>query len=178
MRKMLIVIVVIVFCLVLGSDLVAGKIRTSDEYTRERINRSSITPVPLRDAVTAGDITWKIISVEEAGPVLQHPDAMATLETKGKFINVRFEVENHGEDPKYIIDLRVIDERGRTYPICVQAYAYIGSSEACMLVQLLPDVERTFTMSHDVSLRSNDLWLEVTDLNVPPEEKKYIELGI
>jgi hypothetical protein len=33
-------------------------------------------------------------------------------------------------------------------------------------------------MSHDVPANAEDLLLEVTDLNVPPKEKRYIDLGI
>lgn len=86
---------------------------------------------------------------------------------------------NRIEDPKYIFDLRLVDDRDRTYSICAEAYAYFGPiEETCTMADLYPDVKRTFTMSHDVPMNAKDLWLEVTDLNVPPKEKKYIDLGI
>jgi hypothetical protein len=119
-----------------------------------------------------------VLNIEEIGPVLRQEYTGATLETKGKFVNICFEVVNLGEEPKYIFNLRLVDDRGRTYPICAVAYAYLGAENACMMAELLPDIEQTFTMFHDVPLNAHELWLEVTDLNVPPKEKKYIDLGV
>jgi hypothetical protein len=117
--------------------------------------------------------------VEEIGPILRQQSTGATLEKRGKFVNIHFDVVNHSEETKYIFDLRMVDDRGRTYPICTEAYAYLGlAEEACAVVELIPDVKRTFVMSHDVPANAEDLLLEVTDLNVPPKEKRYIDLGI
>jgi len=178
MRRIIIVLMMLAVCTGFFTEASAGKKSSSDELTREHINRSEISPVPKSEKVVTGNVEWKILKVEEVGPVLEQEYTGATLETKGKFVNIRLEAVNHSEDLKYIYDLRLVDDRGRTYPICAAAYAYFGMEEACSLAELLPDVRRTLTMFHDVPLNANDLWLEVTDLEVPPQEKKYIDLGI
>jgi hypothetical protein len=178
MIKPTLMIMTLVVCILFASAAFAAKSNETDGVTRERINRADISAVSKRGEVSTGEITWNILAVEEAGSVLTEINTGATLETKGKFITIRFEVENQGEDTEYIYDLRVVDSRGRTYPICVTAYAYLGMTDACMLTELLPNIERTFTMTHDLPANAQDLWLEVTDLNVPPKEKKYIDLGL
>jgi len=179
MKKLLIAAMTFAICIGLAMGAMAGSKSTSDAFTHEHINRSAVSPVPKSEAVMAGNIEWNILDVEEVGPVLREDNTGATLETKGKFVNIRFEVVNHGEEQKYIFDLRMVDDRGRTYPICAEAYAYLGLlEEACSVAELIPDVRRTFTTSHDVPRNAEDLWLEVTDLNVPPKEKVYIDLGI
>jgi hypothetical protein len=178
MRKIAMVLIGCVACLGLVTGALAGKRSTADEMTQERINRSTVSPVPKAEEVTTGNVRWNVLNVEEIGPVLIQEYTGATLETKGKFVNIRFEVVNLGDRPKYIFNLRLVDDRGRTYPICAAAYAYLGAQNACMMAELLPDVKRSFVMYHDIPLNAHDLWLEVTDLNVPSKEKKYIDLGV
>jgi hypothetical protein len=179
MKKILIAVTTFAICTGMVMCALAGSKSTSDAFTHEHINRSTITPVPKSEVVMAGNVQWNILNVEEVGPVLRQKNTGSTLETRGKFVNIRFEVVNLGEDQKYIFDLRMVDERGRTYPICAKAYAYLGLfEEACSVAELIPDMKRTFTTSHDVPKNAEDLWFEVTDLNVPPEEKLYIDLGI
>jgi hypothetical protein len=178
MERIIVLLTILAICAVFVTGALAGTQRAPDEYTVERIQRSAVTPVPKSEKVTTGKVTWKILFVEEVGPILEQSYTGSTLETKGKFITIRFKVVNHSDDLKFIYDLRLIDDKGRTYPICVAAYAYLGATEACMLAEVLPKIERSFTMSHDVPKNANDLWLEVTDLNVPPNAKMYIDLGI
>jgi hypothetical protein len=178
MDKIVNSLIVLVISIGIVAGALAGKRSTSDELIQERINRSAVSPEPMNEEVQTGLVTWKIVSVEEVGPILRQDRTGATLETRGKFVSIRFEVVNEGEEAKFIYDLRLVDDRGHTYTICAAAYAYMGVEEACMMADLLPEVKRTFTMSHDVPLNAEDLWLEVTDLNVPPKKKAYIELGI
>jgi len=179
MKKIIIAVMTLALCAGFVTGARAGKKSTSDAFTHERLNRSAIESVEKSEKVIAGNVEWKILDVEEVGPILRQRNTGAALETKGKFINIRLEVMNRGEEPKYIFDLRLVDHRGHTYPICAEAYAYFGPiEEACIMADLYPDVKRTFTMSYDVPMHAKDLLLEVTDLNVPPKEEKYIDLGI
>ncbi len=158
MKKILIAVTTLAICTCIVMGAMTGSTSTSEAFTHEHINRSTITPVPRSEVVMAGNVKWNILNVEEVGPVLREDNTGATLETRGKFVNIRFEVVNLSEDKKYIFDLRMVDERGRTYPICAEAYAYLGLfEEACSVADLKPDVKRTFTTSHDVPKNAEDL---------------------
>jgi hypothetical protein len=147
-------------------------------YTHKRIKRSEINTVSWKKEVKTGDITWKVLGVNDIRNRLEYDYSDAALETKGRFVWIRFRVKNEGADIKYIYDLMAIDSRGRVYPICASAYAYLGFDEACLLVEVLPGTERNFTTFHDIPLNAENLALEVTDLNIPAKERAYIDLGL
>ena len=72
----------------------------------------------------------------------------------------------------------MIDSKGREFSICATAYGYLGTDDACLLVDVYPLAKQTFFASFDVPLDSVDLILEVSDLESPSGEKAYIDLGI
>jgi len=121
------------------------------------------------DEVTVGDIYWKLLDAEEIGP--QIVGEYGTLQSvEGRFIYIEFMLENTGQDILQLYDLKVVDSKGRIYSICNEAYGY--------LQEIYPDIERTFNASFDIPLDSVDLILEFTDLNVPPQERVYIDMGL
>jgi hypothetical protein len=138
--------------------------------------------IQLQEGKTAqtGDMKWELLEAEDLGTQIES-DAGAILKpTRGKFIFVSFAVENTGTDIKTLLDSKVIDDKGRIYSICNEAYGYYTSTySACTLAPIVPDsgVQR-FSATFDVDPDSRDLVLEVTDLEIPPEEKAYIDLGL
>ena len=83
----------------------------------------------------------------------------------------------YNED-KILYDLDVIDNKGRAYSLCLPAYGYFTSSEACAFVEVLQQTEYTFVAPFDLAPDAEGLVLEVTDLNPVPIEKEYIDLGV
>jgi len=145
---------------------------------QELFDRSKISISRDRE-VKAGDIIWKVENIEYIGPQIPNDNGDGFLESRfGRFIGVEFNVENTGQEIKTIIDLKVIDSRGKEFPICVEVYGYIGAGNACLLADIFPGTNQTFFASFDVPLDSVDLILEVSGLEIPPEEKAYIDLGI
>lgn len=145
---------------------------------QEPFERSKISISRDRE-VKVGDIIWKVENIEYIGPQIPNDYGDGFLESRfGRFIGIEFNVENTGQEIKTIIDLKVIDSRGREFPICVEAYGYIGAGKACLLVDIFPETNQTFFASFDVPLDSVDLILEVSGLEIPPEEKAYIDLGL
>ena len=146
---------------------------------QEPFDRSEISSLPVDEIVSIGDITWEVDEVEYLGSQIpSSPDGLALETVYGRFIGIEFTVENTGQEPKIIIDLKVIDSKGREFPICAEAYGFLGAEDACLLVEIYPGVSQTFFATFDVPLDSVDLILEVSDLGTPPEEQAYIDLGI
>jgi|GEM_PF-1504631 len=141
------------------------------------IERSGLDII-REDNVILGDIHWQLLKVEEVGPEIV--GEFGTLEAiQGRFIYIEFSLENSGQEIRQLFDLKVIDDKGRIYSICNEAYGYFtGAPSACVLQDIIPDMERTFSASFDIPLDSVDLILEVTDLKIPPREKAYIDLGL
>lgn len=159
--------------------LILSLLSCQEDYSSElgTIDRSELN-ITREKSVTTGDILWEVQRVEETGPEIV--GEFGTLESiQGRFIYIEFMVENQGQDIRQLLDLKVIDDKGRVYSICNEAYGYFtGAPSACTLENIVPDVQQTFSASFDIPQDSVDLILEVTDLKIPPEEKAYIDLGI
>ena len=171
------VILFIVALIIIFSISVTGCNTTNLE--QKTFDRTKISTLSKDKEEKVGDIIWKVEKVEYLGSEIPATTGSGALETRfGRFLGVEFNAEKVGQDIRTIIDLKVIDSRGREFPICAAVYGYIGTSEACLLVDVFPEVKQTFFASFDVPVDSVDLILEVSDLGSPPEEKAYIDLGL
>jgi len=83
-----------------------------------------------------------------------------------------------GDDTRQLFDIKVVDDNGEYYSVCTEAYGYFTAPAVCTVQDILVDVRQEYDASFDVPLDSVDLILEVTDLRIPPGEKKYIDLGL
>lgn len=138
--------------------------------------------IEIQEGNTAevGDIKWELIDVENLGTQIEDESGAVLKPTRGKFIFVSFTVENNSDEGRVLYDMKVIDGKGRIYSICTEAYGYFSSTySACTLADIPPGAEPLkFSASFDINLDSEDLILEVTDLQKPPSEKAYIDLGL
>ncbi|MGM0365005.1 MAG: hypothetical protein ACQEP5_00545 [Actinomycetota bacterium] len=140
---------------------------------------SDLDTLPVGQEITTGDIVWEIREVEDLGNQLTYEGITGSLEAEeGKFIAITFYIHNTGDDGKVIFDLTAIDDKGRSYSICLAAFAYFSPEEACVLQEIIPGVENTYSATFDVATDVNRLVLQVTDLEIPPQEVAYIDLDI
>jgi hypothetical protein len=142
-------------------------------------DRSKITVQQVKQVKT-GDINWNLLEVKDLGVQITNDAGIAYPATNGKFISISFSVENVGIESRTLYDVRVIDNTGRIYSICNQAYGYfVPNYSACTLVSILPKVKpQNFSATFDVDLDSKGLILEFTDLLIPPKDMVYIDLGL
>lgn len=144
-----------------------------------KLDRSQINIFSKGDIVETGDISWTLVESEYLGSLIVNNENLGSLETKvGRFLSLSFKVVNNSQEPRSIYDLKVIDSHGNQFSVCIEAYGYYGAEEACVLVELLPGIERTLIATYDVPLDSVDLVLEVTDLEYPSKNLAYIDLGL
>ncbi len=176
MKKAYVILIVAVLVIVSVVSVTACK---TASLKQKPFDRSKISTLSKDEEVKVGDIIWQVENVKYLGSQIPNNDGSGILKAKyGRFISVEFSAENVGQDIRTIIDLKVIDSKGREFPICAAAYGYLGVEGACLLVDLYPEVKQTFFASFDVPLDAVDLILEVSDLGAPPEEEVYIDLGI
>jgi hypothetical protein len=141
-------------------------------------DRSKITIQQVKQVKT-GDINWNLLKAEDMGQQIVNDAGTVYPATVGKFVYISFSVENVGAETRTLYDLRVIDNKGRIYNICNQAYGYfVPEYTACTLVDILPKVKpQNFSATFDVDLDSKGLILEFTDLLLPSKDLAYIDLG-
>jgi hypothetical protein len=175
MKKIVLISAFIFIIAVLSISFISCQ---SGVIKQDPFDRSKITKLPVDENVTVGDITWDIIDVEYLGSEIPSTQGLILEPTYGRFVAVDFTVENAGNEVRTIINLIVIDSQGREFPICAEAYGYLGTDDACLLVDVAPGTTQNFYATFDVPLDSVDLLLEVSDLGAPPDEKAYIDLGL
>ena len=178
MKKMSILLAIIILALSVSLSFIGCEYETGSAEPGF-VDRSKIQIQEGRTAQT-GDVKWELLESEDLGNQIES-DAGAVLKpTRGKFIFVSFSVENTGTETKTLLDSKVIDDKGRIYSICNEAYGYYTSTySACTLAPIPPaSGEQKFSATFDVDPDSKDLVLEVTDLEIPPDEKAYIDLGL
>jgi len=170
----LMAIIILAFSLIVSASACNNTISHGNLFDRSKITVQQVKQVKT------GDIDWNLLSVEDLGTQISSDLGAVYPATTGKFIFISFSVENVGTDSRTLYDLRVIDDKGRIYSICNQAYGYLGSDySACSLVDILPKVKaQNFSATFDVDLDSKGLILEFTDLLIPSKDMAYIDLSI
>ncbi len=182
MKKYGILFIIVVFGLVLtiaGCRQTPAEPALAQEQPVTGIDISQLDTQDVGQEVVTGDIIWEITEVEDLGTQLTYEGHPGFLEPEvGKFISITFLIQNTGEEGKTFFDLTAIDDRGRTYSICLAAFAFFSPEEACVMQEIIPGVENTYTAVFDIEADANQLVLQVTDLNLPPQELAYIDLDL
>ncbi len=172
----------IVFILAISLIIFAGCRPSEGPAVQQPTADKDITEIEAHEpgqVVATGDIVWEVLEVEDLGVQLTHERFPGILEAEaGRFIGITFFVQNTGDDPKVIFDLTAIDDTGRTYSICLAAFAFFNNQDACVLQEIIPGIENTFNAVFDVEVDADRLLLKITDLEIPAGEAAYIDLGI
>ncbi|MBD3184050.1 hypothetical protein GF312_17330 [Candidatus Poribacteria bacterium] len=125
--------------------------------------------------VVVGDLVWEIVEVEDRGV---ETVSAYTGPIERRILGVTFKIENKSNDPKTLVDITMIDDNGNRYPICLEAFGSFDFDQVCVLQEIPPGAEKTYSAAFAVPTDANRAILEVTDLGGPALEYGYIELGI
>jgi len=175
MKRLFIVLLVIA---VFGISIVSCS--REAESIEKVIDISEVEKGKIGEEVAAGDIIWKITEARNLGYEITSEGSYILQSGEGSFINIDFEVLNNGSEPRQILDLKLIDDKGRTFKICIEAYGVLGpyTNDACTLATILPGERRSFNTTFDINDDFEQIVLEVNDLKLPSEYTKYIELNL
>lgn len=180
MRKLNIIVSLVLSAMVMaavGAGCTGGDVQYPERQAIGDVDRSAIDIVEDSTAVT-GDIRWEVLEVRDLGTNIVDEYGAALVAREGRFIYISFEVENMGDAAMQMFDVKVVDDKGDLYSVCTEAYGYFAAPAVCTVQDILPGTARTFNASFDIPAGSEDILMEVTDLEIPPGEKAYIDLGI
>lgn len=170
------IIFIIGISIISGGAKKEGNIKTVQQPTVYLINQD----------VRVGDVRWKVLEAKDLGSHLRgsqsrYPSFQKDVTTTGKFIKVRFEIENLGQELKSVTWLRLIDSQNREYVPRHDVSAWIPENEDLLLIENLnPNIPKTLTVIFEVAKDASGLKFIATDLRVlgAGVKKAFIDLGL
>ncbi|MEW5987495.1 MAG: hypothetical protein AB1791_12750 [Chloroflexota bacterium] len=150
------------------------------ETTHTEEPEPSPTALPgLGIDVILAEVRWRILEAEDLGQTLASDNQFIdSLTTPGKFIKVRFEVENLGADLASSVGFDLVDDQGRTFIASTDVFYWIPEQENCFLVNLNPNVPKICTAIYEVAANAAGLKAKVGDLKVFGAEERLIDLEL
>ena len=92
--------------------------------------------------VRVDEVRWKVLEAADLGQTLKSDDQFVEDKTtSGRFVRVRFELENLSKDMLTFVGLDLVDEQGRTFKPSSDVFQFIPNEEACVLENLNPNVD-------------------------------------
>lgn len=129
--------------------------------------------------VTVDEVRWKILSAEDLGnKITDDNEFTKDLTTSGKFIKIRFEIENRSKEMLSFVGLDLLDSQGRKYTRSSDVFGVIESDELCMLENLNPNITKTCTHIFEVPNDATGLKANAGDLKIFGGNEALIDLGL
>lgn len=129
--------------------------------------------------VQVDEVRWKIVEASDLGKTLKSKNTFVKDKTTaGRFVQVRFELENLSKDMLTFAGLDLVDDQGRTFKSSSDAFQFIPTEEACVLENLNPNVAKSCTAIYEVPATAAGLMAQVTDLKIVGNESSLVDLGL
>lgn len=129
--------------------------------------------------VNVDEVRWKVVAAEDAGQTLKSDnDFIPAKKTSGRYVRVRFELENLSKDMLTFAGLDLLDGQGRTFKSSSDLFAFIPEDESCVLENLNPNIAKTCTAIYEVPVDSTGLQAQVSDLKMFGSQQALIDLGL
>lgn len=129
--------------------------------------------------VQVDQMRWKVLAAEDLGTTLHSDNQFVKDKTSGgRFVRVRFELENLSKDMLSFAGLDLVDAQGRTFKAASDAFAFIPQEEQCILENLNPNVAKSCTAIYEVPANASGLKAQVTDLKMFGSATEVIDLGL
>lgn len=129
--------------------------------------------------VQVDEVRWKILEASDLGTTLKAKDQFTKDKTtSGRFVQVRFELENLSKDMLSFAGLDLLDAQGRTFKPSSDAFPFIPTEENCVFENLNPNVAKTCTAIYEVPGNVAGLQAQVTDLKLIGSASSLVDLGL
>lgn len=129
--------------------------------------------------VQVDQVRWKILEASDLGNTLKGKNEFVKDKTtSGRFVQVRFELENLSKDMLSFAGLDLLDDQGRTFKPSSDAFQFIPTEEACVLENLNPNVAKSCTAIYEVPANAAGLKAQVTDLKIVGDASSLVDLGL
>ncbi|MGB5050427.1 MAG: hypothetical protein WBO46_15895, partial [Caldilineaceae bacterium] len=123
------------------------------------------TPIPTPSAnpigadVFVADVRWNVREAEDMGNELKSDNQFVSPKsTTGRFIRVRFEVENRSRDQLSFGGIPLRDATGREFVASSDAFFWIPDGENCIFETLNPNVTKNCTVIYEVASDATGLF--------------------
>ena len=195
MRKVMKGCLFILFCLLLvgiiaailpDADLSqedAAATQTAETATRAAkaaVTQTAVAPAKVGEDVRVDEVRWHVLSAEDLGDTLSSSNRFVDSKTTaGRFIQVRFEIENLSNDLLSYGGLDLVDNRGREYASYSESFMFLPDEEECSFIENLnPNIPKICTVIYEVAADAAGLKIVVSDLKIFGSDEKEIDLGL
>lgn len=128
--------------------------------------------------VLVDEVRWKILSAENLGNKLTDDNQFTDdVTTSGKFIKVRFEVENRSKEMLSFAGLDLVDDKGRKYTRSSGADLAIPREERCFIENINPSITKVCSQIYEVPSDAAGLQADAGDLKMLGDAHVMITLG-
>jgi len=129
--------------------------------------------------VLVGDVRWKVLSAVDEGQQLKSRfESDDPKPTVGKWVRVRFEIENMSKAELDFTGVDLTDEQGRTFQRARGTYSYVPNEEDCSYEQLNANVPKTCQLVFELPGDAVGLKMIVGDLELLDVDEAAIDLGL
>ncbi|MCG3208382.1 MAG: hypothetical protein FOGNACKC_01986 [Anaerolineae bacterium] len=144
------------------------------------VRQESVQIFGINQDAVAGNIRWKVLEAGDLGNNLTSENQFVDpITTQGRFIKVRFEMENRGSDVVHFSDVNLVDSQGRKFKDHSDASIwFVSDQEHCIFEQLNPNIIKTCTMIFEVPLDAHGLKFQAGDLDMFSTAEALVELGL
>lgn len=135
-------------------------------------------PATIGQDLIADQVHWKVLEAKDLGQELKSENEfMEPKTTSGKFILVRFEVENRKNEALTYAGIELVDNKDRTFGNYDEQFGFIPDGESCVLEQLNPNISRICSEIFEVPADAAGLRAKLGDLELFGGEEVQVELG-
>ena len=177
MRKILAIISFLILLACTCSDTVeqSSRVQESQDKPAEPANPEP-APATIGQDLTIGQVRWKVLEAKDLGQELK-AEFLEPKTTSGKFILVRFEVENQKSEALTYAGIELVDNKDRTFDNYSEQFGFIPDGESCVLEQLNPNISRTCSEIFEVPADAAGLRAKLGDLELFGGEEIQVDLG-
>lgn len=177
-KRYLILIVIFLFALALACGNSSAGGSSGSGGSKEEEKPAEAKAYKVGEDVQVGKIRWKFLEVKDLGKELKSNNQFTDPKTtSGKFIQVRFEVENQGTEAASYGGIDLVDGKARTFKAYDERFSFVPEGEGCVLEQLNPNLPKTCTEIFELPADATGLKASVGDLELLGSDEAMIDLG-
>jgi hypothetical protein len=152
---------------------------TNPEPTAAPAATAAPTTYGLGQNVQVDEVRWNMQEATDLGNTLKSDNTfIKDKTTSGRFVKVRFAIENLSKDLLTFAGLDLVDNQGRTFKPSSDAFQFIPTEESCVLENLNPNVAKTCTAIYEVPANAAGLQAQAGDLKLLGNASALIDLGL
>ena len=153
---------------------------TATRAARAAVTQTAVAPAKMGEDVRVDEVRWHVLSAEDLGDTLSSSNRFVDSKTTaGRFIRVRFEIENLSNDLLSYGGLDLVDNRGREYASYSESFMFLPDGEECYIIENLnPNIPKICTVIYEVAADAAGLKIVVSDLKILGSDEKEIDLGL